>query len=70
MKKRIKFSSIICFALSLFLLLDNANQKKYKPVLAQDQTVYLSEVMTFEAENADIARTDCISKGFTFVNKK
>ena len=69
MKKRIKFSSIICFALSLFLLLDNANQKKFKPVLAQDQTVYLSEVMTFEAENIDAARTDCISKGFTFINK-
>ena len=69
MKKRFTFTGIICFFLSLFLFLDSANPNRYKPVLAQDQTVYLSEVMTFQADSAEAAQAECLEKGYIFVNK-
>ena len=69
MKKRFSLTGIICFILSLFLFIDNANTNRYKPVLAQDQTVYLSEVKLYEAENEEEARTECVNDGYIFVNK-
>ena len=69
MKKRFSLTGIICFILSLFLFIDNANTNRYKPVLAQDQTVYLSEVKLYEAENEEAARTECVNDGYIFVSK-
>ena len=69
MKKRFSLTGIICFILSLFLFIDNANTNRYKPVLAQDQTVYLSEVKMYEADNEEAARTECTNDGYTFISK-
>ncbi len=69
MKKRFTLTGFICFILSIFVFIDSVNPNRYKPVLAQDQIVYLSEVMTFEAESEIEARTVCEAKGYTFVNR-
>lgn len=69
MKIRFSLTGIICFILSLFVCIDGANPYRFKPVLAQDQTIYLSGIMTFQAENEEEARADCEAKGYTFVNK-
>ena len=63
MKKRFSLTGIICFILSLFMFIDSANPDRYKIGFAQDQTIYLSELMTFEAEDEAAARADCESKG-------
>lgn len=51
------------------MFIDSANPDRYKVGFAQDQTIYLSELMTFEAEDEAAARADCESKGYNFVNK-